>query len=355
MIIKYLIPVAAVAGVVLATRTVVDAARTPVVPPPPIEPARAPFESTIAAAGIVEAASENLAIATHVAGVITRVEARVGERVAAGDLLFVLDERSLRSELAGERAAVEAARARVERLHALPRIEDLRTAEAKLVESDAALTEARDQLTLAQGVADPRAISREELSRRNSAVEVAGARRAAAEAQVDWQKGGAWKPDLAVAEAELAAAVARMESVATELERLSVRAPIAGTILQVNARLGEYAPTGVLARPLVLLGDTAVLHVRADVDENDAWRFEPTSKAFAYLRGNRERFAPLEFVRVEPFVLPKRSLTGDSTERVDTRVLQVLYRFDPAGLKTYVGQQVDVFVEAPSVTARDAR
>jgi hypothetical protein len=54
-------------------------------------------------------------------------------------------------------------------------------------------------------------------------------------------------------------------------------------------------------------------------------------------------------VRVEPYVVPKRSLTGESTERVDTRVLQVLYRFDPAAMKVYVGQQVDVFVEAPPI------
>ena len=44
--------------------------------------------------------------------------------------------------------------------------------------------------------------------------------------------------------------------------------------------------------------------------------------------------------------MPKRSLTGDSTERVDTRVLQVIYRFDPAGAALFVGQQVDVFIRA---------
>jgi hypothetical protein len=44
-------------------------------------------------------------------------------------------------------------------------------------------------------------------------------------------------------------------------------------------------------------------------------------------------------------VVPKKSLTGDSTERVDTRVLQALYSFDPSRLKAYVGQQVDVFIE----------
>jgi hypothetical protein len=49
---------------------------------------------------------------------------------------------------------------------------------------------------------------------------------------------------------------------------------------------------------------------------------------------------------VEPFVVPKKSLTGDNTERVDTRVLQVIYDCDPAGRPPlFVGQQVEVFIE----------
>jgi hypothetical protein len=69
--------------------------------------------------------------------------------------------------------------------------------------------------------------------------------------------------------------------------------------------------------------------------------------ATGYVRGNRDINTGLRFVRIEPYVVPKRSLTGDSTERVDTRVLQVLYAFDGGRLPIYVGQQMDVFVDAP--------
>jgi hypothetical protein len=44
----------------------------------------------------------------------------------------------------------------------------------------------------------------------------------------------------------------------------------------------------------------------------------------------------------------------DTTERVDTRVLQELYSFDPAGLPVYVGQQMDVYNNAPSVAGMSA-
>jgi hypothetical protein len=68
----------------------------------------------------------------------------------------------------------------------------------------------------------------------------------------------------------------------------------------------------------------------------------------------QERY-PLSFVRVEPFVVPKKSLTGDTTERVDTRVLQVIYACDPTDRPPlFVGQQVEVYIEAaPEPADRD--
>ena len=103
---------------------------------------------------------------------------------------------------------------------------------------------------------------------------------------------------------------------------------------------------GVLATPLVVVGETEPLHVRVDIDEHESWRVRPGARAEAVLRGNASLRVALEFVRIEPFVVPKRSLTGDSTERVDTRVLQAIYRFRRGTLPFFVGQQVDVFIEA---------
>ena len=116
--------------------------------------------------------------------------------------------------------------------------------------------------------------------------------------------------------------------------------------MQVNVRAGEFASAGALSKPLLILGDLKILHVRVDIDENDAWRFNKNAKAVAYLRGNRRFKVDLQLAYVEPFVVPKKSLTGDSTERVDTRVLQALYQFNPNDLPAYVGQQLDVFIEA---------
>src|SRR5262249_47105548 len=116
-------------------------------------------------------------------------------------------------------------------------------------------------------------------------------------------------------------------------------------------RAGELAVAGATANPMILLGRAKPLYLRVDVDEHEAWRVHPEASATAAVRGNADLKTPLKFVRFEPFVLPKKSLTGDSTERVDTRVLQVIYRVEREDLRLFVGQQMDVFIDASLVSA----
>jgi hypothetical protein len=123
--------------------------------------------------------------------------------------------------------------------------------------------------------------------------------------------------------------------------------------LQLNVREGEYAgitPT----EPLMILGDTDRLQLRTDVDEQNAPLVAPNQLAVAFMKGDTKNPIPLRFVRIEPYVVPKRSLTGDSTERVDTRVLQIIFEFDRPAMPLYVGQQMDVFIQRPGATPRVA-
>ena len=113
----------------------------------------------------------------------------------------------------------------------------------------------------------------------------------------------------------------------------------------MKTRLGEYAQSGSPNTPLMLLGNDDRLHIRVDVDENDAWRFQPCAAAMATVRGNPELKSAVKFEHTDPDVVPKVSLTTDSTQRVDTRVLQVIYSFERGSLPVYVGQQMDVFIE----------
>jgi HlyD family secretion protein len=64
------------------------------------------------------------------------------------------------------------------------------------------------------------------------------------------------------------------------------------------------------------------------------------------VRGRDRTRIDLEFVRVEPRVVPKTSITGSTTERVDTRVLFVVYRVVGSPERVYAGQKLDVFIKA---------
>lgn len=343
---KIVLPIVAVGGLALAVDTVRTGARPPEPSQPVAAPAEAPFASYVAGAGIIEALTENVSIGAPMAGLVTEVTANAGDRVKKGDALFRLDDRDLQAELISRRANAEAARQRLDRLKQQPRPEDVPPAEARVKAAEATVADAQSQYALYKSVSDPRAVTQDEMNRRRNALDLAEARLAEAKADLDLLKAGAWKSDIAVAEADLVSAQAQVKAAEVLLDRLTVRAPMDGQVLQVKLHAGEYTSGSGSKDPLVLLGNLDELAVRVDVDENDAWRLTPGAKARAFVRGNGQLFADLTYVRTEPYVVPKRSLTGDATERVDTRVLQVIYKFDRKKLPVYVGQQMDVFIAA---------
>ncbi|MGZ5025671.1 MAG: efflux RND transporter periplasmic adaptor subunit [Methylobacter sp.] len=308
MQVKYTLPILAAAGFLFAAYTVVNSNKPVPVASAVAPPASAPVNSFIAGAGIVEAQSRNIAIGTPLSGIVKSLAVKVGDKVKAGAPLFYLDDRETRAELAVKLA-------------------DLAKAKAGVNEALASIKDAKSLSDLAESVSDRRAISSEELLRRRNALLINTTRLDSAKALVQQ-------------------AEAALVTTQTTLDRLTVQAPVAGEVLQVNIRPGEFAQAGALATPLLVLGNMDQLHVRVDIDENDAWRFDKNSKAVAYLRGNRNFKTDLVPAYVEPYVVPKKSLTGDSTEQVDTRVLQALYSFDRSQLPVYVGQQMDVFIEA---------
>ena len=198
---------------------------------------------------------------------------------------------------------------------------------------------------------DRRAITEEEYSRKQYAVQMAKTRVAQAKADLDLLKAGAWTQDLAVARAEAAQAEADVRAVELRLERMTIRSPIDGTVLKRSLEPGQYvtaAATAASNAPMVV-GDLSTLRVRARVDEEDAPQLRDGAAARARVRGVHGEEIDLKMVRVEPLAMPKQDLTGTTIERVDTRVVEVL--FDIVGKpksRLFPGQLVDVFIDAGS-------
>ena len=315
-------------------------------PPPPILPARSPYADTLAAAGIVEAQTENIAVGSATPGVVVQVLVKVGDDVTPGRPLFRLDDRPLKADLAVKRAVVSQSKSELIRLEAEPRKEKIPVIVAQVNEARAAVVRETDSLKRVEEMVARRVVTDQELIVRREALVAVQSALDKSQADLDLLKAGSWQYDRDVASEAIAKTEADVAKIEIDLDRLIVRSLVAGRVLQVNVRPGEFVGTPP-NQPLVILGNTDTLHVRVDIDEFDIPRFKSDVPATAVPRGNLQVRYPLRFVRVEPFVVPKKSLTGDNTERVDTRVLQVIYEFDPAGLPPlFVGQQVEVFIEA---------
>jgi HlyD family secretion protein len=346
MLTKYGIPVLAGLALVFAMVSVARLRPAQAKVEPYVQPPSASeFRSKVGAVGLVEASSENIAISVPVAGLVTQVYVKAGDRVQKGQRLFSLDDRDLRAELALRESSLELMRVRLAKLESSPRPEEIPPTEARVREAEALLSDAKVQLDLMDGVRDKRAIRAEDLERRRRGVEAAAARLDEARQSLQLLKAGTWSKDIDVARAEVRQAAAQVERIRADLDRLVITAPIAGEVLQCKVRPGEFATAGTVAQPLILLGSVDQLHVRADVDERDAPRVSTKARVLASVRGDTRQKYPLRFVRFEPFVVPKRNLTNDGTERVDTRVLQVIYALEK-GAPVRAGQQMDVLIEA---------
>jgi len=297
------------AGYTVATTQPDRAGTTPQKTPATV-PANQVRTGSVSGAGLVEPSSELIEVGSERAGVVTRVAVKPGDRVSKGDLLFAIDDRDARARVAELESRVQLASQRIES----GRVE---------------LGTARRLLALYTSVEDPRAVAQRDVVDRRGAVDVAEAR-------------------IAVARAERAQAQAELQSARTEVALHEVRAPRSGEVLQVRLRAGEFATAGPgqggNSDPLMIIGETNPLHVRVDVDENEIARADVGAPAILSPRGDAKRRVRATFVRAEPLVVPKTSLTNAASERVDVRVLQLIYAL-PGDVEGFtVGQQVDAFL-----------
>ena len=343
---NWLLPTIAGIGFGYAVFSVVKAREiAPVAPPLMSPPTQTSFQKTIAGAGIIEARLENIPVGSPVQGVVWEVFVHAKDQVKKGDPLFRVDDRELKAELEVRAASLASAIASAERANAAPAVGDIAIAEAAVDEARAKVNDAESSAGRTERLYQRQMGTAADYDKDRYSFQAAKATLAKSQADLQRLK-VTWEADKLVAKAAVAMADSEVRSTKIQLERLVVRALADGEILQVNIRPGQLAAS-VWNQGLVVIGDSNRLHVRVDIDENDVPLFDPKAQAIATLKGRPGVQFNLKPVMVEPYVIPKRSLTGDISERVDTRVLQVVYSLpDDRPIPLFIGQQMDVYVES---------
>ncbi|KVR20344.1 glycosyl hydrolase family 18 [Burkholderia ubonensis] len=327
--------------------------------PPVFKPAANPYARGVYANGIVESeqpAGANVNVYPDVSGAVTRVLVHDGDAVKAGDALLTIDDSVQRATAAQLAAQADAAAAMLDELKAQPRREVLDVASAQMTAAQASLKLAQDQYDKQRRAydIDPKAVSRDALDTAANGVRVATANLSVVTRQYQLTKAGAWNYDVRNQQAQAIALRRGADAAAALLARYTLRAPTDGVVLAMNAAVGTYlspqglydtyaqgnAPVAVLGTP----GDR--LQVRCYIDEILIHQLPDLRalKAHMFVRGTSVE-ADLQFVRVQPYVTPKIELSDQRTERVDVRVLPVIFRIVPnKDVRLFPGQVVDVYV-----------
>lgn len=322
-----------------------DTSKTEQSTPWMIQPPRSPYPSSISGVGVVEPRSGNIAIHTSLNRIVESINVQVGEKIKQGDILLELENKDLKADLKVKEFTFKNALAELKKLKALPRAEDLKSAKAALSVAEAKAEEAKRQFERVQNLPDPRAVSLEEQNARKSRLEEALGKLADAEANFTKVKAGAWKPDLQIARFNAMKAKAEYEALEAEVQRTTIRSPIDGKVLQVNIHPGEFSSPTVTSAPLMILGDTSVMHLKVSINQLEVPHFSEKAPAVAFLQGDARKEYNLTFVRVEPFFVSKEDVTNAINEKVDTRIFQIIYKIGNADAHIFTGARMDVFIK----------
>ncbi len=329
--------------------------------PPAFYPAQNPYAKGIFANGIIESYQsngENINIFPEVTGTVTQILAKEGQTVKKGTPLLLIDDSVQRATVNQQKAQAEAALVTLRELKAQPSAEVLRVSKAQVEYAAAQLKTAQSTLNKLRTSyrLDPKSVSKEQLDTQENTVKANSANLDVARRQYELTKAGAWSYDIQNQQHLYEALTQTYESGQALLAKYTIPAPVDGVVLAVRTAEGSYVgPQGSYGtytqgyNPIIVMGypQEPYLEVRCYIDEILISRLPPAShlQGQMQIRGTDRRI-PLEFDRIQPYVSPKIQLSDQRTERVDVRVLPVLFRFmPPKDMQIYPGQLVDVYVE----------
>jgi HlyD family secretion protein len=276
---------------------------------PPLAMSSNPYVKGIYATGILESDQpngSNINIYPEVSGQINHIFAREGQFVKAGTPLFTLDN-TVQAQI-------------VEKDKAQFRFE-----QANLINAQQQLTKIQKSYTL-----NSHSVSKNAL---DNAINTAR-----------------------MASESLNLALMQYRADNALLNKYTVNSPIDGMVLRIATAVGNYvSPQGTYDTytqqliPIVQMGIVSpYLQVRCFLDEILVPQLPPPTKieATLFVRGEMNKSIPLQFVSIQPYTIPNIQLSNERQERVDMRVLPIIFKFKkPPDVNLFPGQLVDIYIK----------
>jgi HlyD family secretion protein len=296
------------------------------------------------APGRIEPRSGEIKIGAAVAALISRMLVNAGDGVFAGEALIELDDREAQARLAAAEAQVALRKQARNDQSPSSRASERRRAEDALADAERAVVDAQSAVDRAAA---------EKRAGRGSDSEIEAARAALARAhdqlrqrRADLRKSAADAPLPTQAEGQLNVARADLQAAQAAVDKLTLRAPIGGTVLQVNGKSGEQASSSV-NQPLVVLGDISGLRVRAELDERDFGEIKVGQAAVVRPNAFRGRDFAGTVSFIAPYVEPARANLRRQGNQTDVDVVEVLIDLaEPGPLAS--GMKADVYFRRES-------
>ena len=326
---------------------------------PVFNPAPNPYPQGIYANGLIESnlpSGENINIFPEVSGVVTQILVTEGQQISKNAVLLTLDDTVQKATTAQLKSQADAALIMLEELKHQPRKEVLAVAYAQLAVAKAGLRSSQVLLDkqMKSFTLNSQSVSKDTLDNDINAVKVAEANVELLNSQYQLTKAGAWVYDIKNQEKLYQTQYNNYLAANALLAKYTLRAKSDGVVLTIMASVGSYlSPQGIYGsytqdmNPILVMGSSQdQLAVRCFIDEILVAKLPATSKMQAkmFIRGTNISIS-LEFVRIQPYISPKIELSNQKTERVDVRVLTILFRFDKRPeLTVYPGQLVDVYI-----------
>lgn len=298
-------------------------------------------ERRIAAPGVVEAASEEIAVRAEIPGRLTTVAVEEGGHVARDQIVATLDDSLARAHVEAAEAEVKLRQAELTAVLNGANQLQRREVWVHMKEAEAALAQARAEYERRKKLFVQGALPREEVERAAADLEVSQER--VEEATLHRQMIGApaIDTDRERAQAALAAAKANLDEARALLAKATIRAPLAGIVVHKFLKPGELAAETSI--PILTIADLSELRIRAEIDEADIGSVCIGEKAYITAAAYGDRRFGGHVFRLASALGRKNVTTGDPSERVDTKVLETLIELDP-GTSLPLGLRVTCYL-----------